>query len=488
MQRSDKTTGVKPTVQYKSVTCHLSPVTSAMRHCRIAFTLMEMLVALSILVIMMGSIGEIFRIAGNASAIGQATLNVMANVRVAQGLMAQDFAGFNANGYLAIRQRWNIPTWQANYQYQPGDEVVATGTSYPSTGLPNTTSFYVCLQPTTNQYTAGASNTYWQYYASITAALNDGISPWRADQVAFLANGNFQSRTGDSSDDICNYLASNAAAIWYGQLWVSYGNPPPSPYSATAGKSETGYFAQNLNLSTTANMPPEPTGNDAGDFMLGREAILLTPQAGSYYVLKYYTDINLSNTSGITATGLDGSAGATAYITSSRLDDATITPALIMQTIASQNNPANTTGLEYIDNNYCYRFATVRTPTASEVDAGTNINIQLTNGYFRMMPILLQGVPSFAVDWTDGSSTNNHLNWYGLDNTTTSPPAQSPVQPGTANSDNYDSAMYAWCPGNKFNGTTYQWPLALRFTYTITDPANRMAGGRIISQIIYLPH
>jgi len=102
-----------------------------------------------------------------------------------------------------------------------------------------------------------------------------------------------------------------------------------------------------------------------------------------------------------------------------------------------------------------------------------------------MMPILLQGVPSFAVDWTDGSTTGGQLNWYGIDNTSTSPSFKANVEPAV---DNDDNAMYAFYPGNKFSGTTLQWPLALRFTYTITDPANRLGGGRIISQIIYLSH
>ncbi|HMD55055.1 MAG TPA: type II secretion system protein, partial [Phycisphaerae bacterium] len=172
---------------------------------RRAFTLMEMLVALSILIIMMGAIGEIFRIAGNASASGQAMLNVMASVRVAQGQMAQDIGGLNTSGYLAIRQRWFIPVWQQNYQYQVGDEVVNTSSilSSEKNALPSFT-FYVCLQPNSAASLNTNNATLWQSYTiatGVSSPANSGATSiaWRADQVAFLANGNFQSRTGDNT-------------------------------------------------------------------------------------------------------------------------------------------------------------------------------------------------------------------------------------------------------------------------------------------------
>jgi prepilin-type N-terminal cleavage/methylation domain-containing protein len=421
-----------------------------------AFTLMEMLVALAILVVMMGAIGEIFRIAGSVSETGQATLNIMGNVRIVQNQMAQDLGGFNTNGYLIIRQRWNIPTWISGYQYQVGDEVLSVVATPPVAG----TTFYVCLKANSASSSNLMNTTLWQSY-TITSALAAGIIPWRTDQIAFLANGNFQSRTGDSNDDIYNYLTSNAAAVWYGQLCISYGSPAPTNY---------------LEWAQTALIPlgTAPTGNDAGEFLLGREAILLAPQAYTYYGVSYYADINYSNA---VAALHSAESGFVPYITSSRVDAVNITPDQIMKTVDANS-------LQYNADNYCYRFATVRTPAASEITTSTNA--QLTNGYFRMMPILLQGVPSFAVDWTDGTTNaSGQVNWYGIDTGLSPSWTVANVEPTV---DHNDNSMYVFYPINKYNGTTLQWPVALRITYTVTDPANRLQGGSQISQIIYLSH
>ena len=83
-----------------------------------------------------------------------------------------------------------------------------------------------------------------------------------------------------------------------------------------------------------------------------------------------------------------------------------------------------------------------------------------TTDCFKMMPIMLQGVSSFAVDWTMSAPAAGALVW------------TSPTTTATTFS-------------NDSNGGTY--PKALRFTYTVTDTKNVLQGGRTFVHIVKLP-
>ncbi len=470
------------------------------------FTLVEMLVALAILAVMMAAIGEIFSLAGHATRLGQATLKVMANVRAVQAQLAKDLGNLDTGGYLIIRQQYYAPIWDAGWtgsgtnpsvQYQPGDEV-AYGTSYyyctkqnaaaaanePGTtgGAPYWTLLNVTLAWTSGtSYTAGEEvvydgANYLCVQANTASAANEpgtaGGAPywsplppsWRADQLAFLADGNFQSRTGDSNGSLVDYVTSNAAAVWYGQLTMSYGSSAP----ATA---EEPYWPQ----STAVPQTQPPSGENAGDFYLGRRVLLLVP---SVPIVGGYTDAAYSNVTYTgtgtppTATVVPDPAESAADITSSRLDIATITPAAIEAAIAS------TPSLATIADDYCYRFASVVTPAASEVSPGTST--QLINGYFRMTPIVLPGVPSFSVDV--GYMVGGVMTWYGPDaNSVTTMTGWSSV--GVPN-DLGITGVNALV----FDAANRQyWPTALKISYIVTDPQNRMEGGQVITQIISLP-
>ena len=173
--------------------------------------------------------------------------------------------------------------------------------------------------------------------------------------------------------------------------------------------------------------------------------------------------------------------------------------------------------LTAISDFFCYRYSTLTTPGASEIGLTTLPAQQMLNAYYRMSPIMLQGVPSFAVDWTDGNlndgtqqyptlpvppPVNPTLNWYGIDGNTTpqSIPANAggPTAPASGGSaqlavagnsssapgyaTNVTSLTYVFYAGNKS-----EWPKALRITYCVTDPNNRLQGGRFVTQVVELP-
>ncbi len=150
---------------------------------------------------------------------------------------------------------------------------------------------------------------------------------------------------------------------------------------------------------------------------------------------------------------------------------------------------------------YCYRLKTLPSPAATNiVDASGNPF--LPNGVLRMHPILAQGVPSFAVDWTDGAlDANGNLKWYGYNTGTAGQYGDGPTaalfNAQTNSPSNYAGPNPAIESVGAANGDIYEalftpanrtlWPKALRFTYRITDSNDRLNGGRSFVCVVDLP-
>ncbi len=553
-----------------------------------AFTLIEMLVALSILIILMAAVGEIFSIAGRTVRLGQATLAAMSSVRAVEAQISHDIKHLDQNGFLIIRQRYYAPLWQPGVQYEPGDEVEYINSS-------GTFGFYLCQQanitptdyspppsPTPPPFSipGGTSTTDWQplQIPNTAPVAGDSTYPiWRSDQICFMETGDFHSRSGSvqgGNATMASYLTANKALVWFGQFSASYGQ-------AGLNYSTTGYVAPTFKpgVGWNASLPDQdefeqpywpqnawvplgtpPSGETSGQFYFGREAMLLIPQgtplnypngiftstAGSViYNNPFYPGSATTDGSSTANGGSDGypqtilssssavhsTEGSLATVTSSRLDAAYdsiptstsisfTTPAPSSQTISVAAGTAGTvegyvnslpltaTSLYDIANLFGNRYSTLPTPGASEIGTSGSPQ-QALNGYYRMTPIMLQGVPSFAVDWTDGvqngAAPPYQLNWYGLDGNTGSP---SPPYPSPANVDGPRFpasigtsaipnliAVYGNSPAIGLGPVTYvfyagnrpYWPKALKITYCVTDPNNRLQGGRWITQVVNLP-
>ena len=439
-------------------------VSSAAKNRR-AFTLIEMLVAMSILVVMMGAVGEIFQLAGHAVRVGQATLKTMSDVRAVQAQIASDVQHLDRGGYLIVRQGFYAPIWTIGQVYQAGDEVTAAGT-YPVTTV------YFCIKGNTastgNQPGTSGGTPLWATYN--TAVSGAPALLWRDDQLGFIANGSFHSRTGNNtSSPLTDFVSSNAAAIWYGQLYVSQGE-------LANGTAEPYYWPQANVLPSNA----QPSGLTSGQFYLGRHLFLLasTDTPGSLTdTAGNFTDPAFANITypgtGSPAPGTPTGAGETAaQATSSRFDVATISQAAAEQAVGNL-------ALQTAADDYCYRFASVSSPQASTQGGHGSVTAAL-NGYFRMTPIMLQGVPSFAVD-VGYPNAFGQLQWYGPD---AFPLSNDPNLVPTAISetgDAYDTQTLVFTQANK-----QYWPVALKITYLVTDPNNRMST-QTITQIINFP-
>ncbi len=528
-------------IAIKPPTCtHAHGVLPSRWSTRSAFTLIETLVALIIMVIMMAAIGEVFHLAGSTVRLGQATLSTMASVRVVEAQISHDFRHFDTNEFLVIRQHYYAPPWLPGVQYTPGDEVTYND------------NYYLCIHPS---LVAAVGNTsgggsgggggpgggpgggsgggstgsgsgenpstlplLWrELYIPPPAdtggpgggpggsiGSSSGWTPsqypvWRADQLTFVADGHFQGRTGSYSGSgssaslsMSDYLTATKAQIWYGQLTASYG-----PAAADTGNPELPYWPENSwNPSSIPNGSPAalPSGETAGQFFFGRECILMIPPGSPTWGAGVYSSLN-GNGGYWTAPD-----GETFYQTSSGLDAAydvglqggpgggpggpggpggggggssgpQQTLASYLNSLAVSQGNINVP----IADPLCNRYGTVATPYDSTHG--------ILNGCIRMEPIMLRGVPSFSVDWTDGSivpgSNPPQLEWWGLDNSGLPSSYESDLLPGD------DGCPETWV---FYSQNQQYWPKALKITYLVTDRDNRMQGGHFVTQIIYLPH
>ena len=453
----------------------LSPVSWPRR----GFTLVEMLVVMAILVVMMAAVGEIFQTAGHTVRLGQATLQMMASVRTVESQINHDLAHIDPNGYLIIRGSYFAPNWDLpGYTYVgtgkqwQGDTSGATAPTTATYGIPYQVgdqvydgAFYTCVKANTS--TSGSTPSPPADWVTIPTA---GYAPqWQDDQLTFLAHGTFHDRTGSNGSGglspFMDNLTSNAAAVWYGQLFME-----PMPGNTSTAN---GLYPQ-PNQATLLTLGTPPTGATAGDFVFGRHVTLLAPGTSSSPLSGpgYATFPNIAYTTAGTTTAYTGSVtGAespVATITSSRVDTAILSPTQIEQVLIGQTPDA-------ISLAYCYRFCALPAPGAGTDVTGGDAG--LVNGYFRMTPILLQGVPSFTVQWTDGTmNASGYLDWYGLG----SPSGNSAVETSDTN-DQYVAV---------FDAATRQlgfWPKALKITFTVTDSHNLLQGGRVITEVVRLP-
>ncbi len=395
-------------------------------HVRSGFTLMELMVAVSLLVLVILGVGMIFQNTSKAVGLSQATTDTFAGVRALSRQIEKDVSSLDTNGFLVIRSR------------------------------------------------------------------NDTVDTTRRfDQISFLAKGSFRNMTGtvQSTGMFTDRTMGNAAHIWYGQLVMA------ADGGNAVFQNGTTYAYANENTSVPLNSLP--TGMKNQDFVLGRHITLLLPDdgstAGTNSTVTSSTGLAIpafrrDPTYAISRTALIPTTGepskvlpdtAKTVMTSSRVGAAGYTTEYLMNLIRIQANPRSSNQRLEADN-FCYRFRAL--PSIWDSGASSD-QYKAINGYFRMTPIMLSGVPSFRVDWTDGATNSDgSLKWYGYasDGVVNYNVSASNAEPSAGSSGDGYTAQFS------FDNKTY-WPKALRFTYRVTDPNDRLAGGRTFTQIVALP-
>jgi prepilin-type N-terminal cleavage/methylation domain-containing protein len=393
------------------------PMTAVRR----AFTIMELMVAIAILVIIILSVAVIFSGASKSVSSSTALMETLSNVRAIQQQVDRLVGGIDKNGFLIIRSQ----------MLYAGD---------PATVLPP----------------------------------NADTSP-RFDQVSFLSYGTFPNRTGsDTVQPFVDGTSSNVAHVWIGHLVLEQNR-------ASAAQLTNASFAL-ANQAAPLGIDAWPTGVLPGatptqienQCTLGIHTTLLMPgvldatnqltvtdanvPAANKRVVKAFRSI--IHDPADTIASVDGKA---AHITSSRVAVAATTPPQLISDLVAQ-------GID--SNRICYRFKALE--SIYDTDAASN---QFVNGYFRQHPIALRGVSSFKVDWQDGSTGDWH--WFNKPSGLPGVDVQYKPTPDPVTGNSY---IASFTPNNRLS-----WPVALRFTYHIVDPNNRLQGGRDFTQVVRLP-
>ena len=435
--------------------------------CYRALTLIEMVVAVSLLVVVILAVGLIFQGASKVVGVSQTTMADLSNMRAIQDQIDRDVSGMDKNSFLVIRSG----------VFKDSDNVYR-----------------------------------------------------RCDLVSFISYGSFPHRTG--RDDATNPFTDNtpkstSAFVTWGQLAMENAGGPMTVSSS----SPVGYLSS-LNQIAAVPLDQVPTGMRLapsgelveGDLTLGRNAMLLFPkntatndetvQTGIYIgafqdqtscsAIDYYNSLYYSNPTPPNVVSPD-SVGS--HITQSRIDVAATTPSQIMSYIVNAigTNRGTPASKRYEAERFCYRHAAVRTPYDGIPQAAP-----LVNGYFRMHPIALQGVSSFAIEWADGTTyaaTDKDPSQTYLDsagNMQTVTVASSLVGStrwfgwGAAKNSSWSQGLPSETPANILTNDQYavifsydtlrkNWPASLRLRYHVADPSGRVPGGRDFVQVVKLP-
>jgi prepilin-type N-terminal cleavage/methylation domain-containing protein len=391
-----------------------------------AFTLMELMVSIAILVIIILSVGVTFSGASRSVSNSQALMDTLANIRAIQGQLERDIASIDKNTFLVLRSR-----------------VMDTDPGHKNFSR-------------------------------------------RFDQIAFISNGSFPNRTGANDAPGPLYApftdgsTANAALVWWGQpvLERNSASPPPS------------FVASNQTAKTPRDALPTGAIKDGTgavvltqetDFALGRRAMRLFPgpatAANGYTIypaarpVAAYPTAAWSCVPQITANG----EGVAADITSSRIANVAQTSAQVMAEIAALRAGGTDTWPEAHE--YCFRPRVLASVYETEVAQNPFVN-----GYFRLSPMAMQGVSSFVVEWSDGTIdvSNNQLRWYSYFDQKGDPGIESVNAAGDALTGDQYIATFSY-----YNRA--YWPKALRFKFHVVDPNNRLQGGRDFVHVVKLP-
>ncbi len=435
--------------------CFLVPLAAPPR--RRGFTLMELMVSVAILVVIILSVGVTFKGAASSVGVSNATIEMTADVRAIQNQIERDVSGIDRNGYIAIRVCINNPS---------------VSPVNPSIPFPR----FVDLS-------------------------------YHFDQISFISTGMFNNRTGaDTITPFTDSSTASAAHIWIGQGVMETVNPPTG---------DTTYFSSDQNIATppgqfpTGAFPGFPNAIKESEMTLLRHQTLLMP--GPVNALGHIPGTFVMAYSGLEATGVSivgqQEAGFPANISSSRYAAVAQTPAQVYQSIfRDTGNGVGQAPFPEVDL-FTYRFRALSSVYDTAV-GGPNVRYgPFVNGYFRTTPIMMKGVSSFKIEWTDGKvypSTDSRfgqLKWYGPTQLSGGFP-----YPG------FDPAIYGFdgnAPGfplEQFNANGIvhngvnlndqyiaifnysnrtSWPKALRFTMHIAS--DRLTGGRDFVQVVNVP-
>ena len=216
---------------------------------RHAFTLVELIISIALVLIVMLGVNFVFRMTGDTIGSGQVLNEQVRNNRGAQAVMFDDFGKMMRDGPALVLRSRAVPAFR-NQSDQNAD-----GDGNPLTLDQNGDGDDLDLED--------------RVYGS-----NYNTRNHRVDTISFFAQGLFRRQTGGGEtypggapgDEMVSSLTSNEAWIWYGHLRLpdndlNYGPNPFSDSPTPQAQNPNNFFSSQWILGRVAMLLRQPDGN-----------------------------------------------------------------------------------------------------------------------------------------------------------------------------------------------------------------------------------
>ncbi len=345
-----------------------------------AFTLVELLVSLALVLVLILGVNAIFKMASDTVNGGLALGAAARDDRAVQGVIFDDFrTAVLTNGPMLLIRSERVPAFRNR-----ADELADRD------GLPLTTD----LNNNNSETDAG----------EVTLPLVYNSRNHRIDRVSFFATGLFRRQTGTESATSMRYLddgSSNEAYVWYGHVDQPNGRPSTAIPGRLAHKSP----------GEVPNPPDDPNPDNyyATDWILGRSVTLLrdmsmTPLPHPTYIAQASTPAaNLTPLQFNSRASQPAAGNVRDWLVTSRYDLADTTVAKFRDKLAANirlrgSNIAGTTWYETLGGQWSTGAGAQE--VNARVQASPYPDRPLTPyGVARTAPVFVRGCTQFIVEY-----------------------------------------------------------------------------------------
>jgi prepilin-type N-terminal cleavage/methylation domain-containing protein len=221
-----------------------------------AFTLVELMVSIALVVLLIVGINAVFKYTTDAVGTGQAFSAGIRDSRALQAVFTNDLATYVANGngpsdapFIVITST-SVPIFRDR-----ADEAGDQGVGAAPNGTPRQLTIDL-----NGDGVEGDPNVPGEIISPIIYNNRNH----RTDTLSFFGRGLFHRQTGNDGTYVAD-MSSQEAYIWYGHLWLPDNSNPPQWTTATLPGSPTGTNSAGLN----------PNNYYSSQLVLGRVAMLL---------------------------------------------------------------------------------------------------------------------------------------------------------------------------------------------------------------------
>ena len=207
----------------------LAPARTAPRSAHRAFTLVELMISIALVVVLILGVNQVFQATSTAVGTGEAINAALRDGRAFQSTFAADFAGVLPNGPGSTDGPWIAFSSRAvaafaNVADQAGDR---DG------------------NPLTRDLGGTGKEGDPTVPGDVTSPATYNNSNHRLDTLGFFSRGNFQRQTGNDGTFVPD-MTANEAWVWYGHAQLPTNDATPvyvDPASGTAATNPNNFFA-----------------------------------------------------------------------------------------------------------------------------------------------------------------------------------------------------------------------------------------------------